>query len=299
MGNDGYLCRYPCHVVFLLKGRIVFSLLFCVASLVPDHFVNTVTLNVLLFCRFPIARLVPVRPFSFLLPAELHYSHGMPTVTEADGTTRTKKYEELSATEKIQVDCDCKATNIVLQGLPPDVYAIVNHPKVAKEIWDRVKLMMQGTKLSLQEKECKLYDEFDKFTFVKGETLYHLLPEWSKYGMDVKLARDLRTTNYDQLYSYLEQHEVHANEIRLMRECYQDPLAFVANYNQPPSQLTNYHSQYNPTHVPQQTNNMIPQVYFPHSFSLIYPSTHPSQPKINHSSIPPSHPYQSQMIMLE
>ncbi|GKF60280.1 hypothetical protein Tco_0177066, partial [Tanacetum coccineum] len=64
------------------------------------------------------------------------------------------------------------ATNIILQGLPPDVYAIVNHHKGAKEIWDKVKLLMQGTKLSLQEKECKLYDEFDKFSFVKGETLY-------------------------------------------------------------------------------------------------------------------------------
>nr|GEU95004.1 hypothetical protein [Tanacetum cinerariifolium] len=57
-----------------------------------------------------------------------------PTVTKEDGTTRTKKYEELSATEKIQADCDCKATNIVLQGLPLDVYAIVNHHKVEKEI---------------------------------------------------------------------------------------------------------------------------------------------------------------------
>nr|GEW04343.1 hypothetical protein [Tanacetum cinerariifolium] len=89
-----------------------------------------------------------------------------------DGTTRTKKYEELYAIENIQADCDCKATNIVLQCIPPDVYAIVNHHKVAKEIWDRVKLLMQGTKLSLQEKECKLYDEFDKFTFVNGKTLY-------------------------------------------------------------------------------------------------------------------------------
>ncbi|GJT30001.1 hypothetical protein Tco_0910276 [Tanacetum coccineum] len=95
-----------------------------------------------------------------------------PTVTDTDGTTRTKKYKELSAIEKIQADCDCKTTNIVLQGLPPDVYAIVNHHRVAKEIWDKVKLLMQGTKLSLQEKECKLYDDFDKFTFVKGETLY-------------------------------------------------------------------------------------------------------------------------------
>ncbi|GJW99571.1 hypothetical protein Tco_0183485 [Tanacetum coccineum] len=69
---------------------------------------------------------------------------------------------------KLQADCDLKATNIVLQCLPPDVYAIVNHHKVAKEIWDRVKLLLQGTKLSLKEKECKLYDEFDKFSFVKG-----------------------------------------------------------------------------------------------------------------------------------
>nr|GEY76237.1 hypothetical protein [Tanacetum cinerariifolium] len=38
-------------------------------------------------------------------------------------------------------------------GLPPDAYAIVNHHKVAKEIWDRVMLLMQGTKSSLQEKE--------------------------------------------------------------------------------------------------------------------------------------------------
>ncbi|GKA50261.1 ribonuclease H-like domain-containing protein [Tanacetum coccineum] len=195
-------------------------------------------------------------------------------------------------------DCDCKvckATNII-QGLAPDVYAIVNHHKVAKEIWDRVKLLMQGTKLSLQEKECKLYDEFDKFTFVKGETLYQYYWRFSQLINNMNLARDLHTTNYDQLYSYLEQHEVHANETRLMRERYQDPLAFVANYNQPPPQLTNYHSQYNPTYVPQQTNNMIPQVHSAQSFSPMYPPTHPSQPQINHSSVPPSHPYQSQMI---
>ncbi|GKB99811.1 hypothetical protein Tco_0985948 [Tanacetum coccineum] len=42
-----------------------------------------------------------------------------PTVVEEDGTTRTKRYEELSVAEKLQADCDLKATNIVLQGLPP------------------------------------------------------------------------------------------------------------------------------------------------------------------------------------
>ncbi|GJY59793.1 hypothetical protein Tco_0459685 [Tanacetum coccineum] len=37
------------------------------------------------------------------------------------------------------------ALNIVLQGLPPDVYAHVNHCQSAKDIWERVKLLMQGT----------------------------------------------------------------------------------------------------------------------------------------------------------
>ncbi|GJZ29106.1 retrovirus-related pol polyprotein from transposon TNT 1-94 [Tanacetum coccineum] len=153
-----------------------------------------------------------------------------PTVEE-DGTTRTKKYEELSVTEKLQADCDLKATNIVLQGLPPDVYAIMNHHKVAKDIWDRVKLLMQGTKLSLQEKECKLYDKFDKQVQVNTKFLNSLPPEWGKFVKDVKLARDLHTTNYDQLYSYLEQHEAHANETRLMLERYQYPLAFFSLTN--------------------------------------------------------------------
>nr|GEU72438.1 hypothetical protein [Tanacetum cinerariifolium] len=47
-----------------------------------------------------------------------------PTVEE-DGVTRPKKYSELSATEAIQADCDVKATNIILQGLPSEVYALV------------------------------------------------------------------------------------------------------------------------------------------------------------------------------
>ncbi|GKC29025.1 hypothetical protein Tco_1036319, partial [Tanacetum coccineum] len=43
---------------------------------------------------------------------------------EENGVTRPKKYSELSITEAIQADCDSKATNIILQGLPPEVYAL-------------------------------------------------------------------------------------------------------------------------------------------------------------------------------
>ncbi|GJU35056.1 hypothetical protein Tco_1183410 [Tanacetum coccineum] len=54
-----------------------------------------------------------------------------------------------------------------------------------------------------------LYNLFDKFASVQDETLFNTkflnaLPlEWSKFVTDVKLAKNLYTTNYDQLYAYL------------------------------------------------------------------------------------------------
>ncbi|GKD31188.1 hypothetical protein Tco_1241966, partial [Tanacetum coccineum] len=67
---------------------------------------------------------------------------------EENGVIRPKKYSKLSATEAIQADCDIKATNIILQGLPPEVYALVSNHKVAKELWARIQLLMQGTSLT-------------------------------------------------------------------------------------------------------------------------------------------------------
>ncbi|GJT29747.1 hypothetical protein Tco_0910022 [Tanacetum coccineum] len=219
-----------------------------------------------------------------------------PTVEE-NGVIRIKKYAELSAAKKIQADCDMKATNIILQGLPADIYS--------------------------PERECKMYDAFDKFTHIKGETLhkYYLrftqlindmniynmkieqfqmntkflnsLPlEWSKFMTDVKLVKDLHTTNFDQLHAYLEQHELHANKVRLLRERNQDPLSFVATQQMTPPHFNTYQSSYN--------NPQLQQQFSPSQFGSIHPnqhysSTYPSQPQFNHSSVPSSYPYQSQM----
>ncbi|GKF27282.1 hypothetical protein Tco_0083176 [Tanacetum coccineum] len=70
-----------------------------------------------------------------------------PTIEE-NRVTKTKKYAELSTTEKLQADCDLKATNIILQGLPSDIYSLVNHHRVSKDLWERIQLLMQGTSLT-------------------------------------------------------------------------------------------------------------------------------------------------------
>ncbi|GJV17934.1 hypothetical protein Tco_1363257 [Tanacetum coccineum] len=244
-------------------------------------------------------------------------------IIEENEVTGTKKYVELSVAEKIQADYDMKATNIIFQGLPVDIYSLVNHHRVAKDLWERVQLLMQGTSLTKQERECKLYDEFDKFTHITRESLHKcylrftqlindmniynmkikqfqvntkflnsLPPEWSKFVTDVKLVKDLHTTNFDQLHAYLKQHELHANKVRLMRERNQDPLALVVNHQMTPPHFNTYQSSYN--------NPQLQQPFPPSQYGSIHPtqhysSTYLSQPQFNHSSVPPSYPYQSQM----
>nr|GEU73890.1 hypothetical protein [Tanacetum cinerariifolium] len=79
---------------------------------------------------------------SFQVQGDLTALQAKPTIEE-NGVTRTKKYAELSIVEKIQADCDMKATNIIFQGLPADIYSLVNHHRVSKDLWERVQLLMQ------------------------------------------------------------------------------------------------------------------------------------------------------------
>ncbi|GJV72383.1 hypothetical protein Tco_1492378 [Tanacetum coccineum] len=70
-----------------------------------------------------------------------------PTIEE-NVVTRPRKYSELTHADAIQADCDVKATNIILQGLPPEVYALVRNHRITKELWERIQLLMQGTSLT-------------------------------------------------------------------------------------------------------------------------------------------------------
>ncbi|GKE01808.1 hypothetical protein Tco_1389791, partial [Tanacetum coccineum] len=182
------------------------------------------------------------------------------TVTEpgtitTPATVKDRRYDELTEAKKLCEACDIKETNIVLQGLPQDIYNLVKHYEEAKHTWDRVKLLIEGFEISLQERESKPYDEFDMFTSVHGETIhsYYL----SKFVMDVKLAKELHGTIFDQLYAYQRQHKAHANEVRIMKERFLNPLALVANtYNSSPSysSQTQYHQQISPFASQQQVS---------------------------------------------
>ncbi|GJS36160.1 hypothetical protein Tco_0534542 [Tanacetum coccineum] len=80
----------------------------------------------------------------------------------------------------------------------------------------------------------------------------------------------MHESNFDQLYAYLRQHEVHANEVKITRERFPEPLALVANYHHTPSNYNNHQYQYNPSQYQQQLSPFSQQLYTPHQQPLSY-----------------------------
>ncbi|GJX89689.1 hypothetical protein Tco_0341703 [Tanacetum coccineum] len=146
------------------------------------------------------------------------------------GPERPRVYSDLSLEDKERYNADIRATNILLQGLPKDIYSLINHYTDAKDIWDNVKMILEGSELTKEDRESQLYDDFEHFHQNKGETIHDY---YGKFVTAVKLNRGLRDSNYDQLYAYLKQHEAHANENKMMMDRFtqhtMDTLALMSN----------------------------------------------------------------------
>nr|GEX98789.1 integrase, catalytic region, zinc finger, CCHC-type, peptidase aspartic, catalytic [Tanacetum cinerariifolium] len=145
------------------------------------------------------------------------------------GPERPRVYSDLSPKDKERYNADIRATNIPLQGLPKDIHTLINYYTDAKDIWDNVKMLLGGSKLT-NDQESQLYNDFEHFRQNKGETIHdyyvrftklindmrnikmtmsrmllnskfvnNMLPEWGRFVIAVKLNICLRDSNYDQL----------------------------------------------------------------------------------------------------
>nr|GEU51109.1 hypothetical protein [Tanacetum cinerariifolium] len=158
------------------------------------------------------------------------------TLTEGEegalhlGPERPRVYFDLSPEEKDRYNADIRATNVLLQGSPKDIYTLINYYTDAKDIWDNVKMLMEGSKLTKEDHESQRYDDFEHFRQHKGETIHDY---YVRFVTVVKLNRGLRDFNYDQLYAYLKQHEAHDNKNKMMLDRFTqntvDPLTLMSN----------------------------------------------------------------------
>ncbi|GJS61005.1 hypothetical protein Tco_0655789 [Tanacetum coccineum] len=60
------------------------------------------------------------------------------------GPDRDRAFVDLTPEENERFKADIRAMNILLQGLPKDIYTLINHYNDAKDIWDNVKMPRSG-----------------------------------------------------------------------------------------------------------------------------------------------------------
>nr|GEV18515.1 integrase, catalytic region, zinc finger, CCHC-type, peptidase aspartic, catalytic [Tanacetum cinerariifolium] len=102
------------------------------------------------------------------------------------GPEQPRVYSDLSPEEKERYNADIQATNILLQWLPKNIYTLINHYTDAKDIWDNVKMLLEGSELTKDDRESQLYDDFEHFHQNKGETIHDY------YVWLAKLINDIR-----------------------------------------------------------------------------------------------------------
>nr|GEY03365.1 retrovirus-related Pol polyprotein from transposon TNT 1-94 [Tanacetum cinerariifolium] len=85
-----------------------------------------------------------------------------------------------------QYNADIRATNILLQGLPKDIYTLINHHTDANDIWDNVKMLLEGSELTKEDQESQLYDDFEHFQQHKGETIHDYYVRFTKLINDIR-----------------------------------------------------------------------------------------------------------------
>nr|GEV13190.1 hypothetical protein [Tanacetum cinerariifolium] len=146
--------------------------------------------------------------------------------------------EELTETDIKRMDAYDQAIQTILLGLPEHVYAAVDSCETAKEIWERVRQMMEGSDIGEQEQKAKLFNEWEKFTSTDGESIesyYHrfmqlmndlkrnkhfpknissnlkflnnLQPEWKRHVTIVRQTKNLHEANFTQIYDFLKMNQ--------------------------------------------------------------------------------------------
>ncbi|GJS95072.1 hypothetical protein Tco_0802040 [Tanacetum coccineum] len=162
-------------------------------------------------------------------------------------------------TEKI----DRLPRSLLIQGLPNDIYSLIDSNNTAKDLWDALERQMHGSEYGEQDRKPIILYEYETFKATEGEQLLdtylrylqvisdlkkcgykkdncelnykflnNLQPESKQYGTLMRQTKNLMDINIDALYNILKQNQGDVNDAMgykkkaIMVTSY--PLALVA-----------------------------------------------------------------------
>nr|GEW57522.1 hypothetical protein [Tanacetum cinerariifolium] len=155
------------------------------------------------------------------------------------------------------------AGSLLIQGLPNDIYSLIDSNETAKDLWDALKRQMRGSEYGEQDRKAAILYEYETFKATEGvqlldtylcylqvindlkkcgykkdnselnyKFLNNLQPEWKQYGTLMRQTKNLMNINIDALYNILKQNQEDMNAALGYKNkavvVILDPLALVA-----------------------------------------------------------------------
>nr|GEW94353.1 hypothetical protein [Tanacetum cinerariifolium] len=149
----------------------------------------------------------------------------------AQNAPPTLKYPKFWTTEEKKTrKIDRLARSLLIQGLPNDIYSLIDSNETAKDLWEALKRQMRGSeyvindlnKCGYKKDNCELNYKF----------LNNLQPEWKHNGTPMRQTKSLMEINIDALYNILKQNQGDVNDALGYKKkavvVTSDPLALVA-----------------------------------------------------------------------
>nr|GEU53645.1 integrase, catalytic region, zinc finger, CCHC-type, peptidase aspartic, catalytic [Tanacetum cinerariifolium] len=125
------------------------------------------------------------------------------------------------------------ARSLLIQGLPNDIYSLIDNNKTAKDLWDALERHMLSSEYGEQVindlKKCGYSKDNCELNF---KFLNNLQPEWKQYATMMRQNKNLLDINIDALYKILKQNQGEVNDAMKSKKkavvITSDPLALVA-----------------------------------------------------------------------
>nr|GEV51848.1 integrase, catalytic region, zinc finger, CCHC-type, peptidase aspartic, catalytic [Tanacetum cinerariifolium] len=133
--------------------------------------------------------------------------------------------------------------SLLIQGLPNDIYSLIDSNKTAKDLWDALERQMRGFEYGEQDRKAAILYEYETFKAPEGEQLLdtylrylqvindlnkcgykkdnyelnykflnNLQPEWKQYGTLMRQTKNLMDINIDASYNILKQNQGDVND---------------------------------------------------------------------------------------
>nr|GEW86154.1 hypothetical protein [Tanacetum cinerariifolium] len=148
-----------------------------------------------------------------------------------------------NAEEKKTQKIDRLARYLSIQGLPNDIYSLIDRNETAKDLWDALESQMHGSEYGDQDWKAAILYEYETFKANEGEQLLdtylcyllvindlkkcgykkdncelnykflnNLQPEWKQYGTLMRQTKNLMDINIDALYNILKKNQGDVND---------------------------------------------------------------------------------------